>query len=139
MKNEFFFKILFKPFFVVILFSLWPLLTEILLASYIKPFLEIFFLTHIVIIIYFIKNYIIYTKYIKFPSYKEAKEYYRDLKRVEREELKAKKYSIKKAKVADQLRKKKEIENKKIAEEVAKQALALNLKMELEKRKKKVL
>jgi hypothetical protein len=132
MKHEFFLKILLKPSLTVVIFSLWPLLSQLFPAAYLVPYLGLLYFIHAALILYFVVKYVQYNQYSKFASYKEAKEYHYDLRRVRREEWKARKFAIQK--------KKKDIETKKrLEEEKARDAITAKLKIDLENRKKKVL
>lgn len=149
MKNEFFNKILKKPLIVIILMSFWPLLTYIIPAKLVN-FLPLFYAIQIILILNYIRLYIKYLRYIKFPNYEEASVYYYDLERVKKLELKAKKVTIKKAKEEQRLKIQiekeeerlliqKEKEERRVREEFLKTEAIKKLKLELEERKKKVL
>jgi hypothetical protein len=132
MKDSFFLKILLKPFLMVVIFSLWPLLSQLFPAVYLLPYLELLYFIHAALILYFVFKYLQFNQYSKFASYKEAKEYHYDLRRVQREERKARKFAIQKKKLDIQTK-------KRIEEEKAKEAITSKLKLDLENRKKKVL
>lgn len=138
MKNEFFNKILKRPLIVILLLSLWPLLTYFIPATFV-PYLPIFYVPQILLVLNYIRLFITYLRYQKFPNYEEARVYYYDLRRVKKLELKAKKAFFKKAKEEMRLKIQKENEEKRVQEEKLKEEALKKLKLELEERKKKVL
>lgn len=138
MKNDSFFKILKKPMVFILALSFWPLLTYIV-PAHIVPYLQLFLIVQVILIFNYLRLFILYLRFKKFPTYEDAKTYYYDLKRVKRFELKAKKTSIKKAKVELRLKIKREAEEKRNKEEKAKLEAFNKMKLELEERKKKVL
>ena len=138
MKNEFYLKILNRPLIFIILISLWPMLVYVLPSSLVK-YLPYFYIIHGGLILNFIRLFIIYLKFQKFPSYEEARLYYFDLERVKKLEQKAKKLAVKKAKEEILAKQAKLKLDKKIKEESMKTETINKLKVELEERKKKVL
>jgi hypothetical protein len=138
MKNVFFNKILKKPLILIVLISLWPLLTYFIPARLVT-YLPFFYAIQIILILNYIRLYIKYLRYIKFPNYEEARLYYYDLGRVKKLELKAKKAFFKKAAEEMKLKIQKEKEEKRVQEEKLKEEALKKLKIELEERKKKVL
>ncbi len=137
-KNQFFYKLLFKPLLIIIFLSLWPSLTY-LISSSLLPYLTFFPYAHFLFFIYLVFKVNIYLKYTAFPTYDEAHLYYSDLKRVQR----AEKVSQQKAKVKEKQDKLIQIkEKKKEDKEIVERQNHLRLKRlkdELEERKKKVL
>jgi K+-sensing histidine kinase KdpD len=137
-KNQFFDKLLFKPLLIIILISLWPILTY-LIPSILVPYLSIFLYIQFFLLIHFVFRVVTYFKYITFPVYEEAHLYFSDLKRVQR----AEKVSQQKAKVKAKQDMRIQIEKKKKEykekEERQNQLRLKLLKDELEERKKKVL
>jgi hypothetical protein len=138
MKNEFFKKILKIPLIVILGVSLWPLLTYFIPATFV-PYLTFFYVLQTILILNYIRLFIIYLRYLKFPNYEEARVYFFDLRRVKKLELKAKIASMKKAKEEQKLKIQKENEEKRVREEKLKEEALKKLKLELEERKKKVL
>jgi signal transduction histidine kinase len=138
LKNQFFNKLLFKPLMIIILISLWPILTY-LIPSILVPYLTLFSYIQVYLFIFFVFRVVTYFKYIPFPTYEEANQYFTDLKSVQRAEkvnqqrakVKAKQYRLIQ-------REKKKKEDKEI-EEKQNQLRLKRLKDELEERKKKVL
>jgi uncharacterized membrane protein len=116
MKNEFFKKILKIPLIVILGVSLWPLLTYFIPATFV-PYLTIFYVLQTILILNYIRLFIIYLRYLKFPNYEEARVYFFDLRRVKKLELKAKIASMKKAKEEQKLKIQKENEEKRVREE----------------------
>jgi hypothetical protein len=138
MKNEFFSKILKKPLLLIIVLSLWPLLTYIVPPS-VVPYLQFFYLIQLFLVFNYLRLFIRFLRFSKFPNYEEAESYFYDLKRVKKLELKAKKLSVKKAKEERRLEEKREAEEKRKKDEEAKLEALRKMKIELEERKKKVL
>ncbi len=149
MKNEFFNKILKRPLIVILFFSLWPLFAYFIPANLV-PYLTIFYVLQTILILNYIRLFITYLRYQKFPNYEEARVYYYDLRRVKKLELKAKKAFLKKAKEEmrlkiqkekeeERLLVQKEKEERRVREEFLKTEAIKKLKLELEERKKKVL
>lgn len=138
MKNESFNKILKRPLLVILVVSFWPLLTYFIPASFVS-YLSIFYIVQTILILNYIRLFITYSRFIKFPNYEEARIYFYDLRRVKRLELKAKKAFIKKGREQHKLRIQKEKENKRSKKVIAKELAFNKLKLELEERKKKVL
>lgn len=138
MKNEFFNKILKRPIIFILFVSLWPLFAYFIPANLV-PYLTIFYVLQTILILNYIRLFITYLRYQKFPNYEEARVYYYDLRRVKKLELKAKKAFFKKAKEEMRLKIQKENEEKRVQEEKLKEEALKKLKLELEERKKKVL
>lgn len=138
MNNVFFNKILKKPLILIVLISLWPLLTYLIPAVLVR-YLSYFYVIQIILILNYIRLYIKYLRYIKFPNYEEARLYYYDLRRVKKLELKAKRAFFKKAAEEMKLKIQKEKEENRLREEKLKEEALKKLKLELEERKKKVL
>jgi len=101
MENEFFSKILYKPLILIIVVSLWPFLTYIVPPSVVR-YLQFFYLIQVILVFNYLRLFITYLRFKKFPNYKEAKSYFLNLKRDKRLELKTNKISIKRAKEESQ-------------------------------------
>jgi hypothetical protein len=125
-KVEFFYKILLKPFILILIFSLWPFMVYIL-PWFPFPFLLGLSIQILLVVMYFVL-FIKFIKYKKFPSFVQAKNYYTDLKKVKILEQKAKKTEAQKFNF--------EIKKRKIEMEEAK---INKLQIDLEERKKKLL
>jgi hypothetical protein len=101
--------------------------------------LQIFFIFQILIVILFIKQYFKYKRYLKFSSYEEASQYYQDLSRVKRAEIRNKRLEISTKKKELRIRIEVEKKEKEAAIEQHKQYELKKMKDALEERMKKVL
>jgi hypothetical protein len=138
MKNEFFSKILKKPLIIILVFSVWPFFTFLIPSSFVR-YLPIFYIVQAALVLNYVRLFIIYLRYLKFPNYEEARIYYYDLRRVKRHEKKAKKVSIKKEKETIRFNLQKQKEEKRKLKEAERAEVSNKLKLALEERKKKVL
>jgi hypothetical protein len=138
MRNQFFSKILKKPLIINIVFSLWPILTFLIPSSFVR-YLPIFYIIQSALVLNYVRLFIIYLRYQKFPNYEEARIYYFDLTRVTRLENKAKKVAFKKEKEIIRFNIRKQKEEKRKLNEIERAEASKKLKLELEERKKKVL
>jgi phosphoglycerol transferase MdoB-like AlkP superfamily enzyme len=125
-KSVFFNKILLKPFILVVTFSLWPL---IIYALPWFPFPILVGLSfQIVLVFSYLSLFVKFIKFRKFPTFIQAKNYYSDLKKVKKIEIKAKKSEKQKFLIG---------KNKKRSD--AEEARMNKLQNDLEERKRKVL
>jgi hypothetical protein len=138
MKNEFFSKMLKKPLIIIVVVSLWPFFTFLIPSSFVR-YLPIFYLVQAVLVLNYVRLFIIYLRYLKFANYEEARIYFYDLRRVKRHEKRAKKVSIKKEKEKLKLKIQREKDEKTKLKEAERAEVSNQLKLALEERKKKVL
>lgn len=138
MKNESFSKILKKPLIIILVVSVWPFFTFLIPSSFVR-YLPIFYIIQAALVLNYVRLFIIYLRYLKFPNYEEARIYFYDLRRVKRHEKRAKKISIKKEKEKLRIKIQKDKEEKRKLKEAERAEVLNQLKLELEERKKKVL
>jgi len=136
-------KLLGKPFLVLMLVSLWPLLTYLFPSNWIiiqvVPYLYLLVFLQLYLLFVFILRVVEYFKYSKFDSYEEAHRFFQDLKRVQRAEKISRRIAIKNE---QKLLKESKLEAEKIKQIKliqSRKAAIDKLKQDLEDRKRKVL
>jgi hypothetical protein len=144
MKNDSLYnKLLLKPFLLLMVTSLLPLLAFLTesrsVILIILPFLNFAIFVQFLLLALFLFRVIKYFKYSKFETFEEAHQFFKDLKRVERAEKINRVIAIKNEMKLLKERKLERKKNKEIQAILSKKVKIAKLKKDLEERKKKVL